>query len=101
MFSCAITWPLVIFGGSVVLQPADHDPGGLIQLSWLMKSNCSRSRRPASLASRLSLSVHLPTTAWLRRTVACIVCSSLFVQAETSKRALGCAGPKGTAEEEC
>jgi len=90
----AIRLPFVIFGGWVVLQPGDDHPGRFI-LSWLLNpSNASRSRTTASPASRLSPSVQLPTTPSLRRTVACIVCSSLFVQAASSNELSAALGPK-------
>ena len=74
------------FEGLVVLQPGDHDPGCLIHLSWLLNpSKSSMSRTTAWPVSRLNRSVHLPTTPSLRLTVACMVCSSLFVNAEISK----------------
>jgi len=95
-FVRAIRLPFVIFGGLVVLQPGDDHPGRFIlHLSWLLNpSNASRSRTTASPASRLSPSVQLPTTPSLRRTVACIVCSSLFVQAASSNELSAALGPK-------
>ena len=57
-------------------------------------SNCSRSRTTAWPVSRLSPSVHLPTTPSLRRTVACMVCSSLFVNAEISNELPAALGQK-------
>jgi hypothetical protein len=95
-FVRAIRLPFVIFGGLVVLQPGDDHPGRFIlHLSWLLNpSNASRSRTTASPASWLSPSVQLPTTPSLRRTVAYIVCSSLFVQAASSNELSAALGPK-------
>jgi hypothetical protein len=82
--SSAITLRLVTLGGLLLaLQPGAHDPDLVIHLLGLLKpSNASRSRTTARRVSGLSPSVDVLTPASLRRTVACIVCSSLLVYAE-------------------
>jgi hypothetical protein len=81
--SSAITLRLVTLGGLLALQPGAHDPDLVLHLLALLKpSNASRSRTTAWRVSGLSPSVDVPAPASLRRTVACIVCSSLSVYAE-------------------